>query len=159
MVDIGIITTAIGAATAAVELIDKMADQIDRFITKKPEPEVPEEHRRKFEKEGDTIVSKFHGKVQQRITAQDLQKLPEATLRHVQVLEKSMENHYAVWAVVYPQLATMVDPIAKAKIEQQLKEIIKEMKGDLVGILEFLEQAGFYLDDHYIHIRNVVESV
>jgi len=158
MVDIATITAAIGAATSAVGLIDKIADQIIRFLTKRPEPVVPKEHRLKIEKEGDAIVSKYHGQEAQRITAQDLQKLPEATLRHIKVLEQSMENHYSIWAAVYPQLALAVDPIAKAKIEQQLRGIIAGMKGDLEGILNFLEQSGLHLDDHYMHIRDLVRS-
>ena len=59
-------------------------------------------------------------------------------------------------ASVYPQLALAVDPIAKARTEQQLKGIIVAMKGDLVGILDFLCQAGLDLDDHYRNIRDVV---
>jgi hypothetical protein len=57
---------------------------------------------------------------------------------------------------VYPQLALSVDPIAKAKTEQQLKGIVVAMQGDLVGILDFLERAGLSLDDHYRNIRDVV---
>lgn len=159
MVDIATITAAIAAATSGVGLIDKIADQISRFVRKDPNPAVPKEHRMKIVKEGDAIVSKIHGQENQRITAADLAKLPESDLRHIKVLEKSMENHYAIWESVYPQLALAIDPIVKAKTEQQLKGIIKDMKGDLEGILNFLEQSGFYLDDHYMYIRDVVRSV
>ena len=158
MVDLATITAAITAATSGVGLIDKIADQVDRFLSKRPEPTVPKEHRMQIAKEGDAIVSRYHGQEHQRITGQDLQKLPEATLRHVKVLEQSMENHYAIWAAVYPQLAIAVDLIAKAKTEQQLKGVIVGMKGDLDGILSFLEEAGLHLDDHYLHIRDVVKS-
>ena len=156
MVDIATITAAIGAATSAVGLIDKVADQIDRFLTKRPDPAIPKEHRLKIEREGNAIVSKYHGQEHQRITGEDLQKLPEAELRHIKVLEQAMENHYSIWAAVYPQLALAVDPIAKAKTEQQLKGIIGGMKADLEGILRFLERSGLHLDDHYMHIRDVV---
>jgi hypothetical protein len=158
MIDLAIITAAIGAATSAVGLIDKIADQVEGFMTKSSEPTVPKEHRFKIEREGDAIVSKYHGQEHQRITAQDLQKLPEATLRHIKVLEQSMENHYLIWAATYPQLALAIDPIAKAKTEQQLKSVIAGMKGDLDGILNFLEQSGLHLDDHYMYIRNLVGS-
>ncbi|HUE70210.1 MAG TPA: hypothetical protein VMP01_04910 [Pirellulaceae bacterium] len=159
MVDLATIAAAITAATSAVGLIDKIADQIDRFLTKEPEPAVPKEHRLKIEKEGNAIVSRYHGQENQRIAAEDLQKLPESDLRHIKVLEQSMENHYAIWAAVYPQLALAVDPIAKAKTDQQLRGIIREMKGDLDGILTFLESAGLQLDDHYLHIRDLVAKV
>lgn len=156
MPDLQTITAAITAATAGIKLFDKIADQIDRFITKSPEPAIPKEHRFKIEKEGNAIVSKYDGQEHQRITAEDLQKLPEFELRHINVLAQSMENHYSIWASVYPQLALATDPISKAKTEQQLKNIIREMKGDFEGILRFLEQLGLQLDDHYSHIRAVI---
>jgi DNA polymerase I-like protein with 3'-5' exonuclease and polymerase domains len=159
MVDIATITAAIAAATSGVGLIDKIADQISRFIRKDPTPVVPKEYRMKISKEGDTMVSKIHGQENQRITFEDFAKLPESDLRHIKVLEKSMENHYAIWASVYPTLALAVDPIAKAKTEQQLKGIIADMKGDLEGILNFIEKLGFYLDDHYMYVRDTVRSV
>ena len=154
MVDFATITAAIGAATAGVGLIDKIGDQVSRFLTKR---ETPVEHRAKIERDGDAIVQKRYVVESGRITYSDLQKLPEADLRHIKVLEQSMGNHYAIWASVYPQLALAVDPIAKARTEQQLKGIIVAMKGDLVGILDFLLQAGLNLDDHYRNIRDVVE--
>jgi len=147
---------AITAATSAVGLVDKIWDEVERFTSKHSETDIPREHRQKIQKEGDAIVSRIHGQVYQTITAQDLEKLPEATLRHIKVLEQSMENHYAVWASVYPQIALVIDPIAKAKTEIQLKDIIVGMKADLDGVLDFLQQSGLYLDDHYMHIRSVV---
>jgi hypothetical protein len=158
MVDLATIMAVIAAATSGVGLIDKIADEVERFVTKRPVPTVPKEHRMQIAREGDAMVSRSHGRELQRITAQDLEKLPEATLRHVKVLEQSMEYYYSIWAAVYPQLAIAIDPIAKAKTEQQLKGIVIGMKGDLDGILSFLEQVGFQLDDHYLNIRDVVRS-
>ncbi|MBV6468347.1 hypothetical protein FBQ96_16795 [Nitrospirales bacterium NOB] len=156
MVDIATIIAAIGAATSAIELFDKMADQIERFITKRPTPDVPKEHRLKIEKSDADIVASSHGQVVQRITAQDLVNLPPGQLQHIKVLEQSMENHYAVWSQVYPQLALMDSPVQKARVEQQLRGIVVGMKGDLEGILSFLESCGIHLDDHYMHIRHLV---
>jgi hypothetical protein len=156
MMDVELISAAIAAATSAVGLIDKIGDQIERFVNKRSVSTLPPEHREKIERDGNAIVQKVHGIEVQRITAADLQKLPEADLRHIKVLEKAMENHYAVWAAVYPQLALEVDPIARTKIELRLKGIIAEMKDILVAILDFLRQAGLELGDHYRHIRSVV---
>jgi hypothetical protein len=158
MVDLATITAAIGAATAGVNLIDKIGDQISRFLTKQESPIIPVEHRAKIERDGDSIVQKINGVTYQRITAADLQKLPETMLRHIKVREQSMENHYAIWESVYPQLALAIDPIAKAKTEQQLKGIIIAMGKDLTGVLDFLMEAGIDLDDHYRHIRDLVAN-
>jgi hypothetical protein len=159
MIDIVTVTTAIGAATSAVNLFDKIADQIERFISKSSEPSVPKEHRMKIEELEGAIVSKFHGQEHQRITADDLKKLPELQLRHISVLEKSMENHYRIWVKIYPELALIDSPVQKAKVEQQLENIIRNMKGDFEGILSFLESCGLHLDDHYMHIRHLVRQV
>lgn len=157
--DIAAITAAISAATGAVGLIDKIADQVERFLTRKPQPAVPKEHRMMIERKDSAIVVQSHGQTIQKITANDLQKLPESHVRHIKVLEQSMENHYAVWEAVYPQLALETNPISKARLEQQLKGIIRDMKGDLNAILDFLTQCGVILDDHYLHIRDLVNQV
>jgi hypothetical protein len=158
MVDLAAITKAISAVTSAVGLFDKIADQIERFITKSPAPSVPKERRMKISEENDAIVSREHGKVTQTITADDLKTLPESQLRHITVLEKSMENHYSIWEKVYPDLALLDSPIRKAKVEKQLHGIIHDMKGDLEGILSFLESCGLYLDDHYMNICDLVKN-
>ncbi len=150
--------TAISAVASAIGLFDKIADQIERFLTKKPAPSVPKEHRLMFERSGDTIVAKSSGTVIKTITADDLQNLPESQLRHVKVFEQAMENHYSIWEAVYPKLALEVDPIRKAQIEKQLQDTIRNMKKDLNGVCKFLEDCGFYLDDHYMHIKDLVNQ-
>ena len=157
--DIATITAAISAAAAGVGLIDKIADQLERFLTDKPDPAVPEEHRLRIEGSDSEIVARSHGQVVQRIAAEDLERLPEQQLRHITVLEKSMENHYALWVAVYPQRNASPDPVVNAKVEQQLKGIVSDMADDLNGILSFLESCGLYLDDHYLHIRHLVTRV
>jgi hypothetical protein len=160
MVDLATASAAISAATAAIGLFDKIADQVQRFITKQPEPAVPREHRMRIEESDGDIVSRTRdGAELQRITARDLQNLPEAELRHITVLERSMENHYKVWEKVYPDLALIDSPVQKAKVEQQLEGVIRDMGKDLESILSFLESSGLYLDDHYMHIRHLVTRV
>jgi hypothetical protein len=160
VVDIATVTTAIGAATSAVTLIDKLADGIERVLTgKKDGATAAAEHREKIERDGDSIVSKRDGKVCQRVTAQELKdKLQESELQLIQTREQSMQNHFKVWSDVYPQLALMSNPIAKAQTKERLKQIIDDMKGDLEGILGFLQCAGLHLDDHYMHIRSIVKQ-
>jgi hypothetical protein len=156
MFDVATITAAISATSSAVGLFDKIADQIERFITKQPKPSVPVEHRMKIEGSGDRIVAREHGQEVWTITGADLQKLPAEQLRHITVLERSMQNHYGVWESVYPQLATLDSPVQKARVEQQLGQVVRDMKNDLEGILSFIESCGMYLDDHYMHIRHLV---
>lgn len=156
MVEIATITSALAAAASAVGLFDKIADQVERFITRSPAPAVPKEHRMSIEATADGVVAKEHGRTTQHITADGLQALPSDQLRHVKVFEQSMENHYRLWESVYPQLALLDSPIQKARVEQQLGGIVRDMKDDLEGVLSFLESCGLYLDDHYQRIRHLV---
>lgn len=154
------VSVAISAATSWGGLIDAIWDQVDRLLEGRSAPVVPKEHRQRIDQEGDAIVSKKPDEtVCQRIAAEDLKNLPAATLRHAKVLEQSMDNHYSVWAALYPQLALTVDPIAKAQTEQRLKIIIAGMKSDLGGIQQFLLGCGLHLDDHYMHIHSLARSL
>lgn len=67
-------------------------DQLERFIKRQPGASVPAEHRIKIESEGDAIVPEYDGQESQRITAKDLEKLPETSLRHIQVEESGSER-------------------------------------------------------------------
>jgi hypothetical protein len=156
VIEIALITQAIGAASAGIKLIDQIADQVAGFLEKRPAPLIPREHRMQIEGEDGRIVERWHGQVVKTITADELENLPESQLRHVQTLEESMEAHYHVWSRVYPQLATIDSPVQKAKVEAQLEQIIRDMKHDFVGILDFLESCGVILDDHYQHVRALV---
>jgi hypothetical protein len=70
-----------------------------------------------------------------------------------------MENHYNVWEKVYPDLPLVDSPVQKARIEQQLEGVVRDMGKDLEAILSFLESCGLHLDDHYMHIRHLVRGV
>ena len=94
----------------------------------------------------------------QRITFADFVKLPEDVLLHIKTLEKSMQNYYTIWSAVYPTLSLEIDPVKKIKIELTLKQEILAMKNDLERILKFLEDCGFWLDDHYLGIRETLKN-
>ena len=70
-----------------------------------------------------------------------------------------MEAHYQIWESVYPQLASLDSPVQRARVDQQLTQVIRDMRKDLDGILSFLQLSGLYLDDHYMHIRHLVAQV
>lgn len=152
------IPTLIATAASAVGLFDKIADQVQRFIKKDAPAEVPPEYRMKIEKEGDALVSKNQGVVMQRVTFDDFEKLPDDVLLHIKTLERSMQNYYAIWSAVYPTLSLEIDPVKKIKIELALKQEILAMKNDLERILKFLEDCGFWLDDHYLGIRETLKN-
>jgi hypothetical protein len=154
-VEIAAVTATIAAVSAGVDLIDKIYYQVKRVLDDTPEPTNPPPFGQTIEAQGTSIVSTLHGQVQ-TITGADLAKLPMSQLAIVQAYEKSMKSKGAIWTSVYPTLALETNPVARAQIELQLKEIIKSMSGDLTGIIDFLASIGLYLDDHYLDIRYLV---
>jgi len=155
--DITTATAVLTLAGKAIDLFDKFAGQVGRFITKKAEPAQPKEYRYKVDGKNGALQVSRDGRNLQTITAHDLAKLPPDQLDHIRVLEKSMERHYNLWKSVYPKRNDSADPMVNAKVEQQLRDLVLEMKGDLTGIIDFLQSLGVYLDDHYVMMRNVID--
>lgn len=156
-VEVAAVSAAIAAASAGIDLIDKIYYQVRRVLRNEPEPTNPPPHAQTIEAQGTAIVSTWRGQVQ-TITGADLAKLPASQLSMVQAYEKSMESKVAIWEAVYPTLALETNPVARAQVELQLKEIIKSMSRDLTGIIDFLGSIGLYLDDHYLEIRHLVST-
>lgn len=155
MADPATILAAIAAASAGVDLINKIADTvIPMFTGSKP---TNKEHRMMIEGENGKIVAKEHGRQVKVITGPDLEKMSPDLLDHVRVYEASAKVNYEIWKAVYPQRNASTDAVVNAKIELQLRRIVGDMKGDLDGILRFLETAGIQLDDHYLQFRDAIQ--
>ena len=103
MLDPVTVTGIITAASSAIDLVDKVADQFSRFVTKRPDPTGPKEYRYKIEGDSQKIVVKSQGKEIQRITGDDLKNLPTDFYQHIQTLEQSMQAHYRLWQRIYPK--------------------------------------------------------
>ena len=85
-------------------------------------------------------------------------RLDEQDLAFIRAKEKALNNHYAVWLGVYPEVSLMLDPIGKQRVKIQLQQIERDMGNELTGILNFLEnRIGLQLDDHYNHIREIAK--
>lgn len=114
------VAKAVSSTARAVAVMDKVSDDLTSLLEDQPLRPSPREHRLAIHGNGIELVARNRGKVVQTITAADLDRLPPEMLRHITVLEKSMEAHYEIWGEVRPQLATIVDPVAKARVRQQL---------------------------------------
>lgn len=153
------IPAVVNALSNGVELVNKLYDQVTSYIEKRKESKSTEEHSLKIESNESGISAIENNKVVKTITGADILNLPDAERRHILVLEQSMQNHYDLWAQVYPIRDASPDPIVNAKVNQQLKSIIFSMKDDLNGILGFLESMNIHLDDHYKQFRYLVNQV
>jgi hypothetical protein len=147
--------TALGAVSTVLTIVDKIANQIDRFIHKKPEPATEKPHSVLAKKEGDAIIVRRGGQVVQKITAADIAKLDINSQKLIKAMEESMQKNFDLWTAVYPQRDASPDPLRNAQVDAQLKDIAKKMCSDLNRIFKYLKSIGSELEDHYSHVRFV----
>jgi hypothetical protein len=154
--DLQTANAVIATAGAAVTLFDKVAGQVVRFMRKTPEPPgPPKEVEFQVQGKGDALKVEHRGQTLQVIRGEDLAHLPPDCYRHIKVYEESVQRYYDIWRQVYPHRddGSLVE---NAKVNNQLRDLALKMKGDLAGIIDFLESLGVRLDDHYLAYRDVI---
>ncbi|VVB95914.1 Uncharacterised protein [uncultured archaeon] len=134
-------------------IIDKVADQIERFRKKEPEPPVAKPHSVLAEKRGDAIEFIRGGVVLETITVNDFTSLNPQSQQLIKAYEQSMQMQYDLWTQIYPQRDVSPDPLVNAKVNAQLKNIAQTMCSELNMILDYLNYMGKNLEDHYSHVR------
>lgn len=157
-VEIGALVTA---TKGAIDLFDKIAGQIKSVLLKRPKETEGEEDRWRYKisTEGKDIVVKQTDRTVQTITGDQLASvLGPDDLALVRSYEQNMQKYFKRWQAVYVKKDSSQDPLANAITEEQLAEQITKMKDELLGILSFLQRIGVNLDDHYMHIRHLVET-
>lgn len=136
----------------SMAIIDDIWDDLVRTGTGQPPP-IPDSYRQRFETVGDDLVVRSHGTVLQRITPDEYeQRLIPGRLEDVARIEKSMEINLAAWKRVYPTRAVnAADHALFIRVRNALGE-------DLDAMAQLLMDSGFYLDDHYIGVREALRS-
>ena len=158
------IASLIAATKNAVDIFDKLSGPIKRVLLPKEDygwkDAKDQRWRFKVGTKGKDIVVRQDERIIQTISGKELeQRLSGGDLKLVVTYEKKMEDYFDLWTSVYEQKDMSPDPLVNAKVEKQLKSLIKSMDGELLGILDFLEtKLGVGLDDHYMHVRQIVEK-
>lgn len=146
------------AMIGSIALMNEFGDDWADYASQSPSYP-PHEYRRVILEENETIVSRQYGKELERITFDDFeQKLKPDDLDHINTLEKSLENHYALWKELYPQRTNLVDSEQEKAVNHKLDKLVKAIAQDLKGTLQFLELLGFDLDDHYLRYRELARQ-
>lgn len=155
------IAALVAATKGAVDLFDRIAGQIRTVLTKRPEEEEGDDERWRYKilPEGAQIVVKQGERTLQIVTADQLSSILSANdLALVSSYERSMQKYFKRWQVLYDKKDASQDPLMNAIVDEQLTEQIVKMKSELLGILAFLQRARVRLDDHYMHVRHLVEE-
>ncbi len=140
--------TTLTAVSAALGLVDKIANQLDSLIFSRTEKESVE-HSVTTELLQREIIVARHGTSIRKITSDDIENLSEADRKMIEMYEKSMRDTFDIWQAVYPQRNSSADPVVNAKIKKQLSELAKSFCADLGHIFEYLGSIGLELEDHY----------
>lgn len=155
------IAAIVAATKGTIEIFDKIAGQVKTVLLKRPKEAEGEDERwrNKIRPEGTSIVVKHEDCIVQTLTADQLaDALNPHDLTLVRTYEDSMNKYFARWKALYAKKDASQDPHVNAITEEQLTDQIVKMKRELLGILKFLEKCGVHLDDHYMHIRHLVED-
>jgi hypothetical protein len=161
MLPIAEVAALVAATKGAVDIFDKIAGQLKSVILKRPKEAEGEDDRWRYKigSEGGNIVVKQDQRTIQTITGAELAtKLGPQDLALVSAYEHKMDEYFSLWQSVYSQKDSSQDPLVNAKTDAQLKNLIGKMRGELLGILNFLTKIGVHLDDHYMHVRQLVEQ-
>jgi hypothetical protein len=152
----------VAATKGSIDVFDKFAGQIRSVLLRRPKEEAGTEDRWKFKVGSDknNIIVTQNKNVRQTITGDELaSKLNPSHLVLVKTFEDKMEYDFRIWSSVYKSKDASQDPEVNAKTDEQLRRLVLKMKKELLGILDFLQHIGIHLDDHYMHIRYLIEQV
>jgi len=139
----------------SVQIIDRISGQIVDVARGQISSENAYAHRMLIRRGGDGLVAYQRFGV---ITKEQLDTLPESQRTHIGAYETSLERLRVAWENLYPQRISPANGSINSEVEARLKQLIHEMRKDLLGILDFLEKNGIYLDDHYQEVRDVLRS-
>jgi hypothetical protein len=139
------------ALARSTRLVDELWAGMEPALTDRSR-RVPEAYRLRFAADGDDLVSirRDLGE-QQRVTRGQLaRRLTAEQRRHIEVLERSMEINKAIWNERYP------NRVLDRRSRRAADDAAAALAEDLGSVLNTVEQAGLYLDDHYLEVRQIV---
>lgn len=156
------VTAVVSATNGAVHQFDKVGGQVKSVLLKQPKEAAGDDNRWRFKvgTQDQNLIVEQDKAVIQTVAAAELAKLLKPSdLALVQTYEKRMERAFDHWRKVYDAYDPLNPAPKQAKTEARLRKLVLSMRSELIGILEFLEYCGVYLDDHYMYIRYLVAQL
>lgn len=136
---------------AALEGLDRISDEITATIKNVPVEQQVQPYRFLIRRMDDSIVAYQRMNV---ITGQQLDQLPKRQRDLVKGYERAMRRLVRDWE----GLKSTGAPTGQDEREREL-ELLRTTKHNLVGLLDFLQGLGIYLDDHYREVRALVSRL
>jgi hypothetical protein len=137
---------------SSTRMVDDVWARLEPALTDR-RARVPEEYRARFASADGDVVRLLHGTEDQRVTRDELeQRLSPEQLRHIEVLERSMAVNVALWEERYPER------VLDGRSRRLAEAAVDALGEDLAGVLTTVEDAGLWLDDHYLEVRSIVSA-
>lgn len=105
-----------------------------------------------IENQNKITTSNEETKLEDLLTSKLSKLTPEDHL-FIKTLELRMNNHYHVWAKVYPNIPIEISKTDKAKMEVELNGIYKSMCADYIKLMNFLTEVGISVAPSYRHLK------
>jgi hypothetical protein len=143
-------SSTMGLTENMVGRFDRLSDEIEAAINNQPLPSSNRPHHFIMLRIGNAIAT--YSKMQE-FNEEYFEKLPDGTKRQIKTYNASMDKLENEWHKIKQSGAnSMTDPRTR---ERQLS-LIKDMKNDLVGVVDTLQTAGFWLNDHYLTVQSLI---
>lgn len=143
-------STAIGRST---ELVDEIWAGLEPALMDRS-ARLPEDYGVRYQSDGDDLVARWRtGGEAKRVTRAELEEtITPELLHHIEVLERAMEINKAIWDERYPRR------VLERQSKRAAEDATRAMAEDLAGVLKTVEDAGLWLDDHYLEVRRIVDE-
>jgi TIR domain len=148
---------AFQSLSSEINLLNDLTPGLRRVIT--GEPVKKKKHRLMFEGKDDELVATKDNKVHISIRFEDFRKrLSPAAFRHIMIFHRRIVGQYRMWARLDSKRYNPQTGLIRKNIDVQQKQLIREMKVNLLRIIEYLQQIGFELEDHYAEIYHLLKT-
>lgn len=153
------ISSAVGGAVASIDKIYR--GYADYLKSKTPNVfETPPDfsYQNKPDEQAFVATSRHTGHVSQKVTYAELEsKLNDSDRAYIDTLNLALKNLEKQWSTTYADWS-VASGMDRGRYEAQLDMLAPRIADPLLRILQFVEQMGLWLDDHYHSARQIAEQ-
>src|SRR5262245_37835676 len=145
------VSSAIGRSS---QIVDEIWAGMEPALFDKKDPRRPRDFDMRYRSDGNDLIARDRdGHEVQRVTRKQLnERLTPDLLRHIEVLERAMEINKAIWDERHPRR------VLERRSKRAAENAARAMSEDLAAVLNTIERAGMWLDDHYLDVREIVNQ-
>jgi hypothetical protein len=140
----------------SIAVIDNVTPEIESVVLGSAQAQVNRQYGIIVRRERGALVAYRREHV---IQPEDLQKLSAEERDALAGYKDSMDRFHEQWKSTWARRSAAVTPQERKNIDTELQRLVKGMQQDLHGILDFLARQGMVLEDHYGHVRKLVDDL